>query len=327
MRYILKRLGFYVLAALVAITVNFFLPRLTPGDPAQAIFATYGGTLDANALHSLRVAYGLSDEPLVTQYFEYLGNLAHGDFGISLSQFPAPVTELVSQSIGWSILLGLTAVTLSFLIGCGLGAVAAWRRGGLIDRIVPPTLVFLSSFPYFFLALLLFYLLAFQLKWFPLGRAYAAVGTPDFSLGGLADIAWHLILPAGTIVLVSLGQWTLNMRNAMIAVLGEDHLTLAEAKGLPPRRVLLQAVRNALLPNVTALGAALGGVFSGQILTEIVFTYPGLGFLLMQAVTALDYPLMQALFLIITLAVLAANFIVDTLYVLLDPRVRVGAAA
>src|SRR5262249_49590136 len=149
---------------------NFFLPRLTPGDPAQAIFATYGSTLDANALHSLRVAYGLSDEPLSVQYLEYLGNLARGDFGLSLSQFPSPVTELVGQSIGWSVLLGLVAVTLSFGIGCGIGAIAAWRRGGLIDRFVPPVLVFLSSFPYFFLALLLFYLLAFKLEWFPLGR-------------------------------------------------------------------------------------------------------------------------------------------------------------
>ncbi|WP_055045921.1 ABC transporter permease [Devosia sp. A16] len=328
MYYIAKRLAFYVLAAFVAITVNFFLPRLTPGDPASTIVATYSTSLNAESLAALKAAYGLTDEPLLQQYVTYLGNVLRGDFGRSLSNFPAPVMAVIGAGFGWSILLGLTSVLLSFVLGSVLGAIAAWRRGGWFDRLTPPVLLFLGSFPYFFLALLLFYVFCFKLGWFPMGNAYSSVNPPALNLQGIGDILMHLIAPAFTIVLVSLGPWTLNMRNAMIGVLSEDYLTLAEAKGLKPRRVLLShAVRTALLPNITALGAAVGAVFSGQLLTEIVFTYPGLGYALMRAVSAVDYPLMQALFLIITLSVLAANFLVDTLYVLLDPRVRTGGEA
>ena len=328
MYYIVKRLAFYLVAAFVALTVNFFIPRLTPGDPASTVVATYSTSMNAESLAALKAAYGLTDEPLLQQYFDYLGNIFHGDFGRSLSQFPAPVLSVIGAGFGWSALLGLTSVILSFVIGSGLGALAAWRRGGFFDRVTPPVLLFLGSFPYFFLALLLFYLFCFRLGWFPMGNAYSSVDPPPFTLDGIGDVISHLFMPAFTIVLVSLGPWTLNMRNAMIGVLSEDYLTLAEAKGLSPRRVLLQhAVRTALLPNVTALGAAIGGVFSGQLLTEIVFTYPGLGYELMRAVGAVDYPLMQALFLIITLSVLVANFLVDTLYVLLDPRVRTGGEA
>lgn len=328
MLYIAKRLAFYLLAAFVAITVNFFLPRLTPGDPASTIVATYSTTLNADSLNALKAAYGLTDDPLFSQYVTYLSNILHGDFGRSLSNFPAPVTAIISAGFGWSILLGLTSVLLSFVLGSALGALAAWRRGGLFDKLAPPVLLFLGSFPYFFLALLLFYLFCFKLQWFPMGNAYSSVNPPPLNLNGIGDILFHLIVPAFTIVLVSLGPWTLNMRNVMIGVLSEDYLTLAEAKGLRPRRVLFShAVRTALLPNVTALGAAIGGVFSGQLLTEIVFTYPGLGYSLMRAVSSVDYPLMQALFLIITLSVLVANFVVDTVYVLLDPRVRTGQEA
>jgi len=328
MYYVLKRLAFYLLAAFVAITVNFFIPRLTPGDPASTIVATYSTSMNAESLQALKTAYGLTDDPLLQQYFTYLGNIFKGDFGRSLSQFPAPVLSVIGAGFGWSALLGLTAVFLSFIIGSGLGALAAWRRGGFFDRVTPPVLLFLGSFPYFFLALLLFYVFCFKLGWFPMGNAYSSVNPPPFTLAGIGDVLLHLIMPAFTIVLVSLGPWTLNMRNAMIGVLSEDYLTLAEAKGLSPRRVLFDhAVRTALLPNITALGAAIGGVFSGQLLTEIVFTYPGLGYALMRAVSAVDYPLMQALFLIITLSVLAANFLVDTVYVFLDPRVRAGGEA
>jgi peptide/nickel transport system permease protein len=328
MVFLLKRLAFYLLAAFVAISVNFFLPRLAPGDPASTIVATYSSSLNAEALDALKAAYGLTDAPLINQYFTYLGNLLHGDFGRSLSQFPASVTAVISGGIWWSALLGLVSVSLSFVIGSALGALAAWRRGSFFDRVVPPVLLFLSSFPYFFLALLLFYLFCFRMHWFPMGNAFSSVEPPPLSFSGIGDILHHLAMPAFTIVLVSLGPWALNMRNAMIGVLSEDYLTLAEAKGLPPRRVMMShAVRTALLPNVTALGAAIGGVFSGQILTEIVFTYPGLGYQLMRAVGSVDYPLMQALFLIITLSVLAANFLVDTAYTLLDPRVRTGVEA
>ncbi|MFF0341570.1 ABC transporter permease [Kribbella sp. NPDC004875] len=326
MAFLIRRLGFYLLAAFVAVSVNFFLPRLAPGDPATTMFAQYGKNLTPAALDSLRQAYGLSDDPLIAQYVHYLASLLHGDLGVSLSQFPSPVTDVIATGLGWSVLLGVISVLLSFAIGCGIGAVAAWRRSGAVDRIAPPALIFVGSFPYFFLALLLLYLLGLKWSAFPLGHAYDDGLVPEWSWLFVSSVISHLTLPVTTIVLVSLGAWTLNMRNTMVAVLSEDYLALAEAKGLQPGRVLRHAARNALLPNVTMLGVVLGGVLSGQILTEIVFSYPGLGYLLLQAVNTVDYPLMQALFLIITLAVLGANFAVDSLYVLLDPRVRLGGS-
>ena len=328
MNYLARRFGWYVLAAFGAITVNFFIPRLAPGDPASAMFSQYQGTLSPSAIKSLRSAYGLSNKPLLSQYFEYLDNLVHGNLGVSLSAFPTPVSTLIKSYLGWSILLGGTAVTVSFVIGSAIGAVAAWRRQGSVDKVAPPTLMFVGSFPYFFLALLLVYVLAFKVRLFPLGRAYAEGLTPAFNAEFVGSVIGHLVLPAATIVLVSLGSWTLNMRNVMIGILSEDYLALAEAKGVSPFRVFVRhAVRNALLPNITILGMALGGVVGGQLLTEIVFSYPGVGSLLLHAITSLDYPLMQGLFLIIVLGVLLANFVVDSLYTLLDPRVRIEASA
>jgi peptide/nickel transport system permease protein len=328
MRYFIQRLGFYGLAGFVAITVNFFIPRLAPGDPVSVMVASYPGTLTAGAAESLKAAYGVTDAPLWRQYLDYLGGLSHGDLGLSLSNFPSPVTSVIGSSIGYSVLLGGVSLVVAFIVGTSLGAIVAWRRTGLLDRTVPPVLIFLGSFPYFFLALLLVWWLALSMGWFPLGRAYSRGVFPEWSWAFLADLGQHLILPSATIVLVTLGGWCLNMRNAMIGVLSEDFLTLAEAKGLRPRTILRRhAVRNGLLPSVTMLGAAAGAVFSGQILTEVVFSYPGLGFMLLQAVNKVDYPLMQGLFLVITLAVLAANFIVDSIYGLLDPRVRIAAKA
>ncbi len=268
----------------------------------------------------------LTDEPLFSQYVHYLGNVCAAISG-SIAVEVSLTGDRGDCQRHWLVDTP-RADRYRPQLPHWLRSRRArgWRRGGFFDRVVPPVLLFVSSFPDFFLALLLFYLLSFRLGWFPMGKAYGTISPPSLSLSGLADVAHHLILPAGTIVLVSLGHWTLSMRNSMIGVLGEDYLTLAEAKGLSPRRILLQhAVRTALLPNITMLGAALGGVFSGQILTEIVFSYPGLGLMLIQAVQTLDYPLMQALFLFITLSVLTANFVVDTLYVVLDPRVRRGA--
>ncbi|MDR2997465.1 ABC transporter permease [Microbacterium sp. NPDC057659] len=318
--FLARRIGLYLIAAFAAVTINFLIPRLAPGDPATAALARLG-SVDPSAIESLRTAYGITDDPLIVQYFQYLGDLLHGDFGLSFSRFPSPVTEVISGTLGWSLLLGGTALVLSYVIGSVLGIVAAWFRGSWFDRIVPATLLFIGSFPYFFLALLLVYWLGVQLGVLPIGQAYEysdPAPTPEF----FGDVAVHLFLPVLTIVIVSLGTWTLNMRNAMIGELGQDYLTLAEAKGLSqPRIALRHAARNALLPSVTLLGGMIGVVVGGQIMTEIVFSYPGVGYTLMQAVTAHDYPLIQALFLIITLTVLAANLLVDLVYSVLDPRV------
>lgn len=323
MRYALRRLGFYTLAAWVSVTLNFLLPRLMPGDPATAMFARFQGKLKPEAMDAMREAFGLNDAPLWSQYWTYLTHLFAGDFGMSISYFPAPVLEVIGHGLVWTLLLAGAAVVISFVLGTGLGVVAAWRRGGWLDSVLPPALAFLGAFPYFWLAMLLLYLFGFGLGWFPLRQAYSPDLDPAWTLTFAWDVVVHAALPVASIVLATLGGWMLGMRNVMVSVLGADYIRLAHAKGLHPRRVMLRyAARNALLPQVTGFGMALGFVLGGSLLTEIVFSYPGTGYLLIQAVRNQDYPLMQGLFLVITLAVLAANWLVDMAYVLLDPRTR-----
>ncbi|NNE08579.1 MAG: ABC transporter permease [Gemmatimonadetes bacterium] len=323
MVYIFQRLAFYALAAWVALTLNFFLPRLMPGDPATALVARLQGRLAPGALEALRETFGLTDAPLISQYFMYLSHVLRGDFGISVAYFPAPVSEVIGTGLIWTIFLAGTAVLISFAIGTLLGVMAAWWRGSWLDTILPPSLVFLGAFPYFWLAMLALYALGFTLGWFPLGHAYGDDLTPGFNWLFLSDVVRHGALPIGTVVLATLGGWLLSMRNTMVSILGSDYVNLARAKGLPPSRVVLRyAARNALLPSVTGFGMALGFVLGGSLLTEIVFSYPGQGYLLVQAVRNQDYPLMQGIFLVITLAVLGANWLVDIVYLWLDPRTR-----
>jgi peptide/nickel transport system permease protein len=323
LRYILKRLGFYALAAWVAVTMNFFLPRLMPGDPATALFARFRGMLGPEALDALRETFGLTDAPLIMQYFTYLGHVLKGDLGISVAYFPSPVLDVIGSGLVWTVFLAGTAVIISFIIGTLLGVAAAWWRFGRIDTFVPPVAALIGAFPYFWLAMVALYVFGFKLGWFPLGHAYGDYMTPGFNLPFLADVARHAVLPVGTVVIATLGGWLLTMRNTMVSVLGSDYVNLARAKGLSPRKVALRyAARNALLPSVTGFGMALGFVLGGSLLTEIVFSYPGQGYLLVQAVRSQDYPLMQGIFLVITMAVLGANFIVDLVSLWLDPRIR-----
>ena len=323
MRYILERLGFYAFAAWAALTLNFFLPRLMPGDPATALFARFRGRLAPEAMQALRETFGLTDAPLLVQYFTYLGHVLRGDFGISVAYFPSPVSQVIGTGLAWTVFLAGTALVVSFALGTMLGVFAAWQRRGWLDTWLPSTLSFLGAFPYFWLAMLALYVLGFTLRWFPLGHAYGDDLTPGFNLAFLADVVRHAALPIGTVVLATLGGWLLSMRNTMIAVLGSDYVNLARAKGLAPSRVMLRyAARNALLPSVTGFGMSLGFVLGGSLLTEIVFSYPGQGYLLVQAVRNQDYPLMQGIFLVITLAVLGANWLVDLALLWLDPRTR-----
>lgn len=323
MKFLLQRLGFYALAAWVAVTMNFFLPRLMPGDPATALFARFKGRLSPESIDALRATFGLADEPLWRQYLGYLGHVVRGDLGISIAYFPAPVADVIRSGLLWTLFLAGTAVVLSFVFGTLLGIASAWWRRGWADTWLPSALVFLGSLPYFWLAMALLYVLGFGLRWFPLGHAYADDLTPGWTFTFAADVLRHAALPIGTLVIATLGGWVLSMRNTMISVLGSDYVNLARAKGLSPARVVLRyAARNALLPSVTGFGMALGFVLGGSLLTEIVFSYPGQGYLLVQAVRNQDYPLMQGIFLFITLAVLGANWLVDLVVVLLDPRTR-----
>jgi len=323
MRYLLKRLGFYVLAAFAAVTLNFFLPRLMPGDPATALFARFKGRLSPESLDALRAAFGLTNAPLWKQYLTYLSHVLHGDLGTSIAYFPSAVSQVIGSALGWTLFVAGTAVILSFAIGTLLGMAAAWWRRGALDTWLPSTLVFFGSFPYFWLAMAALYVLGFSFRWFPLGHAYSDDTTPGWTAAFALDVLRHAALPIATVVLATLGGWLLTMRNTMISVLGSDYVNLARAKGLSPARVVLRyAARNALLPSVTGFGMALGFVLGGSLLTEIVFSYPGQGYLLVQAVRNQDYPLMQGIFLVITLAVLGANWLVDVAILWLDPRTR-----
>ncbi|WP_434810750.1 ABC transporter permease [Microbacterium sp. bgisy189] len=325
MGYVLRRLGFYLAAFWVSITLNFFLPRFMPGDPVSRMVARLQGQIRPDQIEALRESFGLSDAPLIEQYVRYLGQIFTGNLGFSISRFPTPVMDVITSVIGWTFLLGFVSLIIAVVIGNLLGVLAAWRRGGILDSFVPPLLVFIGSFPYFWLAMGLLYLFGVTLDWFPLRHAFEVGSVPAITPAFIGDVAHHLFLPAASIVLVSVGGWMLGMRNTMIATNAEDYIVMAEAKGLRPHRVMMQyAARNALLPSVTAFGMSLGFVVGGALLTEVVFAYPGIGYTLLAAVQNLDYPLMQGLFLTITTAVLIANFLVDIVYVRLDPRVRVN---
>lgn len=323
MRFILRRLGFYLIAFWVSITLNFLLPRFMPGDPVSRMFARTQDRMQPEQIEALRKLLGVDSRPIWEQYADYLHNMVTGQMGVSISRFPTPVTEVIASQVGWTLLLGGTALVIAAVVGNLLGILAAWRRGGAIDSALPPLLIFIGSFPYFWLAMGALYLFGVTLGWFPIRHAFSDTIEPSFSWEFISDVGMHLVLPALTIVLVSVGGWMLGMRNTMIATNAEDYITMAEAKGLRPGRIMFRyAARNAMLPSVTSFGMSLGFVVGGALLTEVVFAYPGVGYQLLNAVQGLDYPLMQGLFLTITAAVLLANFLVDILYVRLDPRVR-----
>ncbi len=324
MRFLTRRLMFYLVAAFIAITLNFLIPRLMTGDPVQMIFARFQGRMDPRAIDSLKETFGFVEGPLIEQYFTYITNLLRGDLGLSISQFPTPVANVISVSLGWTLRLIGLATVLSFGVGTLLGIIAAWRRSGAIDTAVLPVLSIFGAFPYFWVAMLALYVFSFQLGWFPMGHSYDVSLRQDWGdWNYVSSVVRHAALPTITILITSLGGWMLGMRNNMIGVLAQDYIVMAQAKGLSERRVMLTyAARNAILPSLTGFAMSLGFIIGGALLTEVVFSYPGMGYTLLTAVNARDYPLMQACFLMITLAVLIANFMADVAYVLLDPRAR-----
>ena len=243
--------------------------------------------------------------------------------GTSIAYFPEPVADIISSGLFWTIFLAGSSLIVAFSIGTLLGVFIAWNRTGRLDTLLPPTLAFLGAFPYFWLAMLSLYIFGFSLNWFPLGHAYGNEVTPGPNLSFILSVIYHATLPAFTMIFVSLGGWMLSMRNTMISTLGADYITFANAKGISSRLIMLRyAARNAILPNLTGFGMALGFILSGALLTEIIFSYPGQGYLLLQAVKSQDFPLMQGIFMTITFAVLAANWLVDIAILIFDPRTR-----
>lgn len=323
-RFLRRRLVFYLIAAFAAISINFFIPRFMPGDPVQLLFAQAQGRLDPRAFDAIKEQLGFVQGPLWEQYLLYLRSIVTLDFGPSIMGFPVPVSSVIATGLRWTLLLAGLSSLLSFFIGTLLGVIAAWRRGGRIDTIWLPIASVLGAFPYFFIAMLVVYALGFRLDLFPTSHAYNTAISQDWSSPEfLWSVAHHMFLPLATVVFTATGGWMLGMRNNMIGVLSQDYILMAEAKGLSDRRVMLTyAARNAILPSLTAFGMSFGFVIAGLLLTEIVFSYPGMGYTFLLAVNARDYPVMQGIYLMITVTVLLANFIADMSYVLLDPRAR-----
>jgi peptide/nickel transport system permease protein len=327
MNYVLRKLGFYAVALWAAVTLNFIIPRLLPGNPVDILLAKItqrGGTVTPETRKAYSILLGGDDsQPILVQYWHYLGNMIHGDLGVSIGYFPTKVTDVIATSMPWTVVLVGIATVIAATLGVALGAFVGWRPGTWVDSLVPATTL-LSAVPYFWLALLLVYLLSRILHLFPGQSGYDVTLDVGLNWPFIQSAISHGFLPALTIVLASVGAWLLGMRNMMVSTLSEDYILTAEAKGLTPGRIRRNyAARNAVLPSIAGFAISLGFVVSGSVVTEQVFSYPGIGGRLLGAVTNNDYALMQGIFLYITVAVLAANLVVDLLYGLIDPRTRV----
>ncbi len=323
MAFILRRLAFYIVAIFIAITFNFLLPRLMPGDPVDALFAAAGGSLPPETLNAYKEMLGFVDGSLWVQYLQYLKSIVTFDLGPAIMLFPIPVTEVLGNTLPWTVFLAGTATVIAVVAGCFIGLYASYNRGGFVDRFSPVFWQFMASMPQAVTALFIFFIFALTLKWFPLGFGANPDLEPGFNWLYIKSVLHHVVLPMVTLIVSLLATWIFTMRNAMVNVLGEDYITMAKAKGLSSRRIMTHyAARNAILPVVTAVSMALGFAVAGQVFIETVYNYPGLGQLIIKSVGARDYPLMQACFLLIVVFVLAANFIADILYVWLDPRLR-----
>jgi peptide/nickel transport system permease protein len=330
-RYLARRLPVFFGVVWVAATLNFVIPRLAPGDPVGAILAQLtrqGGRVAGSAeiIASYRATFGL-DDPLPIQYIRYLAALTRFDLGPSLTYFPTPVSEIVTGALPWTLGLLVGATLFSFAIGTILGALLVWRGTPRLARAFLPPLAVLAAIPYYLVAIVLLSLFAFWLPVFPASGTQRIGEAASTGIGSFLDIVYHSALPALSIILATLGGWMLGMRGTLVNVLGSEHLMLAEAKGLSRRRIFVDyALRNAILPQVTGLAIALGTVVSGAVLVEVVFSYPGLGLLLLRAIQNADYTLIQGITFFLVVAVGLAVLLLDLVYPLLDPRISYEAA-
>jgi peptide/nickel transport system permease protein len=325
--YLVRRLAMFFLTVWLGLTVMFIIPRLAPGDPVSAMVSrltAQAGRVEHSEqmIEAWRARFGL-DAPLPVQYLRYLANSCTFDLGYSMAYFPTTVEEMVARAMPWTIGLLAIATVLSFIIGNAAGALLGWRSTPrMLKWTLPFTLCF-TSIPPFMLGILLTYLFAFQLRWFPFAGAYGRGVTPALSGEFAASVLRHGTLPALAIVLTTMGFWALGMRGMMITTSGEDYMILAQAKGLRPRRIFwAYGVRNAVLPQVTALALSLGSIAGGSIIVEYIFTYPGMGYLLYQGIVNNDYALIQGIVFILICGVALAVLIIDLLYPLIDPRIR-----
>jgi peptide/nickel transport system permease protein len=323
---VVRRLLVFVAVVWIAATINFVVPRLAPGDPVTGIIqrmAQQGMRIEGyeQLVREYRRMFGL-DDPLPIQYLKSVTAMLRGEMGYSLSYFPAKVSELIQRSIWWTIGLLSTATLIAFVLGTVLGAVLAWHSTPRLARLILPLFMTFGAIPSYLVAILLLYVFAFGLKILPSSGAISTGEQLALTPKAMLDVIRHSILPALSIVLASLGGWALGMRGMMVTVIGEDYLTLAEAKGLRERRIFWRyAVRNAILPQITSLAIALGHVASGALLVEVIFAYPGIGWLLYTAIANSDFALIQGITFILVLSVAIAILILDLLYPWLDPRI------
>ena len=325
-KYLLRKVLWYAGALLAALVLNFLLPRLVPGSPVDAIIAqmTQGGGVQGEQLQAIHEnfmrEFGL-DKPRWEQFLVYLQNLLHGDLGTSFGLYPAKVSGLVAAALPWSIAIQLPAVLIGWLVGNVIGALAAFK-GGMMDRGAFVSSLFLSSMPYYCLAIILLYVFAVAWPVLPAGRGYSFGVSPELTWTFFSDAVTHYWLPFLSLMLIFVGGQAVGMRSMAIYELGSDYVNYARGLGLPDGRVVRYIFRNAMLPQLTGLALSIGGLVGGALITEIVFSYPGIGSLLFSAISQNDYPLIQAITLIIAVAVLLANFLVEVAYGFVDPRIR-----
>lgn len=325
MKFILSRFGFYVLAFIAAVTINFFLPRVMPGDPIKSFLgrlAMNGGQITPETVAALEALYGYSSStPLWEQFLNYLQSIMAGDWGMS-TRFFQPVFEVLGRGMLWTLLLVGSYLVVSYTITTLLGIYVAWKRGTWTDSIITVSSVVVSSIPSVVMALAMYFLFASNLGWFPTGYAYDPALDPAMSTEFVGSVAYHLALPLICMVALGMGN-VMGMRSNMINQLGEDFIVMGWAKGVKDEKVMLQyGARNAILPMITSFAMSVGAIFGGSLIIEIIFNYPGLGQVMFQAMLARDYPLIQGYLLIMTIMVLGANFIADCLLFVLDPRLR-----
>lgn len=324
--YVLRRIGMFLLTVWLGATIIFIVPRLAPGDPVTATIGrmiAQGGSVE-NAdemIEAWRERFGL-DDSIGVQYVRYLGNLATFNTGFSLAFFPAEVDELVARSAPWTLGLLVFATIISFIVGNAVGALIAWRpTPQWLRRLLPLTITF-TAIPPFMLGILLIFLFAFQLEWLPFAGAYGRGLTPGWNIPFILSALKHGILPALAIVLTSMGFWALGMRGMMVTIDGQDYMVLAQAKGLRSSRIFMwYGIRNGILPQMTALALTLGSIAAGSVIVEVIFTYPGMGYLLYQGILNSDFNLIQGIVFYLILGVSLAVLVIDLLYPLIDPRI------
>jgi peptide/nickel transport system permease protein len=330
--YVAARVGSFFLIVWLAATINFFLPRLGEIDPISQMLveqAAMGGSLQTGLDEMIEIyneKFGLNT-PVWKQYFNYLGDMSRFDFNYSIANYPQRVTEIIARAMPWTLVLLTTTTLFSWFLGTLLGAFMGWPRAPKFLSYLMPPLLSLSAIPFFLLGLVLIYVLAFRMRLFPLLGGYTAGTFPGLTPAFLRDAFNHSVLPALSIILVSLGSWALGMRAMMVTTRGEDYVTYADAKGLKGRTIFLRyAIRNALLPQATALALVLGQLVSGAVLVEVVFSYPGIGNVLYEGIRAGDFFVVQGIVFILIVSIGLATLILDLIYPLLDPRISYRSA-